>query len=162
MKSILQSLLVESVGKLSKSWGNGSLWDHLKICSPSGSPTSSTQQQNIQQALPCQRDHQCHWQDGSNWSTTIFGCWEWRVSRVNADTRATILDCFEKGVDKCSRPRNLQQFGRENKEVDIVVQKHYQFQYRHVEMRRAKPRVHESYGDHDARTHCKQIITKTK
>ena len=38
----------------SKSWGNGSLWEHLKICSPSGSgcpSTSSTTQLNIQQAL---------------------------------------------------------------------------------------------------------------
>ena len=36
----------------SKSWGNGSLWEHLKICSPSGSPsTSSTTQLSIQQTL---------------------------------------------------------------------------------------------------------------
>ena len=36
----------------SKSWGNGSLCEHLKICSPSGSPsTSSTTQLSIQQTL---------------------------------------------------------------------------------------------------------------
>ena len=38
----------------SKSWGNGSLWEHLKICSPSGSgspSTSSTTQLSIQQTL---------------------------------------------------------------------------------------------------------------
>ena len=38
----------------SKSWGNGSLWEHLKIRSPSGSEspsTSSTTQLSIQQVL---------------------------------------------------------------------------------------------------------------
>ena len=36
----------------SKSWGNGSLWEHLKICSPSESfSTSSTTQLSIQQTF---------------------------------------------------------------------------------------------------------------